>query len=529
MAEILTIKKLIERINGGDIRIPAFQRNYVWEPDQVAFLLDSIYKGYPIGTVFLWRTEQQLNYEKNLGRYTLPKPKKSYPVNYVLDGQQRITSLFSVFQKELHPNPNDKEWVNIYFDMKADGARQDSYFIPLHPEDIISGRHFDVSTIFDPREFRNATKTLTNIEEDLILKLQEKFQSYFIPNEVFESNEKADVAIVFERINRAGTPLDAFELLAAWSWSEEFSLIDKFEELGVTIEQHGYASLSKNKEMQLKICSAATKGVTTPKAIFEMTGQSVREEFSEISAGIIGAIDFLTRELNTHSFELLPFPSMLIPLSVFFKSNKKDGHKYNAAQGNELKAWFWRTVFSRRYASDVNGKQEKDIAEMLKLKDDPTYKLPGVPLPVSIDFTDSTFNVQSVNTKVLIAMLANCQPKSLLSGASVDLKSALKAANKNEFHHIFPKKHLESLKVDAKKINCLANFCFLSRGDNITIKDKAPAIYNRMLNTSLRDGILKASAIPTDFDKLSYDVFITERKKLLNQIAFNLQSKYSPF
>ena len=259
MAEILTIKKLIERINGGDIRIPAFQRNYVWEPDQVAFLLDSIYKGYPIGTVFLWRTEQQLNYEKNLGRYTLPKPKKSYPVNYVLDGQQRITSLFSVFQKELHPNPNDKEWVNIYFDMKADGARQDSYFIPLHPEDIISGRHFDVSTIFDPREFRNATKTLTNIEEDLILKLQEKFQSYFIPNEVFESNEKADVAIVFERINRAGTPLDAFELLAAWSWSEEFSLIDKFEELGVTIEQHGYASLSKNKEMQLSypLCSAS--------------------------------------------------------------------------------------------------------------------------------------------------------------------------------------------------------------------------------------------------------------------------------
>ncbi|MGY2924223.1 hypothetical protein ACVWYW_001154 [Ewingella americana] len=399
MSEILTIKKLIDRINGGDIRIPAFQRNYVWEPDQVAFLLDSIYKGYPIGTVFLWRTEQQLSYEKNLGRYTLPKPKKSYPVNYVLDGQQRITSLFSVFQKELVPNPNDKEWVNIYFDMKADGARQDSYFVPLHADDIIHGRHFDVSTLFDPREFRDATKNLTNIEEDLILTLQEKFQSYFIPNEVFESNEKADVAIVFERINRAGTPLDAFELLAAWSWSEEFSLIDKFEDLGSIIEQHGYASLSKNKEMQLKICSAATKGVTTPKAIFEMTGQSVRDEFSEISSGILGAIDFLTRELHIHSFELLPFPSMLIPLSVFFKSEKKDGHKYNAAQGRELKSWFWRTIFTRRYASDVNGKQEKDIAEMLKLKKDPTYKLPGTPLPVSIDFSTSTFNVQTVVTR----------------------------------------------------------------------------------------------------------------------------------
>jgi uncharacterized protein with ParB-like and HNH nuclease domain len=64
MAETLTIAKAIERISSGDIRIPAFQRNFVWEPDQVAFLLDSIYKGFPIGTIILWKTDKRLNTEK---------------------------------------------------------------------------------------------------------------------------------------------------------------------------------------------------------------------------------------------------------------------------------------------------------------------------------------------------------------------------------------------------------------------------------------------------------------------------------
>ena len=94
MSESLTIRRIIDRVS-------AFQREYVWTPDQVAFLLDSLFKGFPIGTVFLWKTDERLKIERKLGRYSLPEPKKDYPVNYVLDGQQRLTSLFSVFQTEL--------------------------------------------------------------------------------------------------------------------------------------------------------------------------------------------------------------------------------------------------------------------------------------------------------------------------------------------------------------------------------------------------------------------------------------------
>lgn len=148
MAEPLSIRRLIDRITHGDIRIPAFQRNFVWEPEQVSFLLDSIYKGFPIETVILWRTDTRLSSEKNLGSFQLPEPAKDYPVNYVLDGQQRLTSLFSTFQSELTAQNGD--WIDVYFDISAEESVQESLFVTLLKEDVDLDRHFPVKTIFDP-------------------------------------------------------------------------------------------------------------------------------------------------------------------------------------------------------------------------------------------------------------------------------------------------------------------------------------------------------------------------------------------
>ena len=372
MSESITIRKLIERISSGDIRIPAFQRDFVWEPDQISFLLDSIYKEFPIGTVILWKTDNRLNTEKKLGFFELPDPQKDYPVNYVLDGQQRLTSLFSVFQTDLKPTSN--EWVDIYFDMVAEENIQESLFLALDESEVDPERHFPIKTLFDSVAYRKATN---NLSDKLIVKvdaLQDKFKTYHIPNVTFETDDRNKVAIVFERINRAGTELNIFELLAAWSWSDQFDLVEKFENLQEGIVDHGFEEFCNDRDLQLRICAGIITGETTPRNILELQGEEIRNRFDEIERGILGALDFLKRELNVKHYKMIPFPGLLVPLSAFFATNKVEGFSYSSKQKTVILKWFWRTIFTRRFSAGVNERQAADIISMLGLKEDEDYK-----------------------------------------------------------------------------------------------------------------------------------------------------------
>ena len=92
----LKYSDLINEIEKGRIKIPQFQRDFVWGKKNVADLIDSIIKGYPIGTFILWKTKEELRSVRNIGNLSLPMTPKGDFVQYVLDGQQRMTSIFTV-------------------------------------------------------------------------------------------------------------------------------------------------------------------------------------------------------------------------------------------------------------------------------------------------------------------------------------------------------------------------------------------------------------------------------------------------
>lgn len=522
MSEPITIRKLIDRISSGDIRIPAFQRNYVWEPDQVSFLLDSIYKEFPIGTVILWKTDNRLNSEKKLGFFELPNPQKDYPVNYVLDGQQRLTSLFSVFQTELEPVSD--EWVDIYFDMLAEENIQESLFLALDDSEVDTNRHFPIKTLFDSVAYRKATGDLPDALIIKVDELQDKFKSYLVPNETFETDDRNKVAIVFERINRAGTELNIFELLSAWSWSDQFDLVDKFEILQENIIDHGFEDFCKDRDLQLKICAGVISGKTTPKSIMDLKGDEIRDRFDEIERGILGALDFLKREVNVKHYKMIPFPAMLVPLSTFFATNKVEGISYSSKQKKIILKWFWRALLSRRFTSDVNERQSIDIVSMLGLKENENYDFRFPKDEIRFDFSKSNFSSGNANSKVLILILNSVIPYSLLSGAKIDLNKVLKKASKHEYHHIFPKKYLENLGKTRIEINALANICFLTRADNNTIKDAAPSSYEKKIDLSRKSEYLASALIPNNFGGLDYEKFIKERTQLLEQKSRELMA-----
>lgn len=88
------VSRLVTRIEQGDIKLPVFQRKFVWKPAQILELLDSIYRGYPIGSLLFWLSSEPLATERDLGDFNLPPTPDKYPRNYVLDGQQRLATIY---------------------------------------------------------------------------------------------------------------------------------------------------------------------------------------------------------------------------------------------------------------------------------------------------------------------------------------------------------------------------------------------------------------------------------------------------
>jgi len=207
VAEPLHIRKIMEELVAGRMRVPNFQRGFVWNPERVSYLMDSIYKGYPFGSILLWRTKQELAHERDLGPFKLPHNDPSYPTDYILDGQQRITSIFGVFQTDIQLDKRPL-WASIYYDLLTPENAQDSSFMALQDDEVDKSRHFPISCLFDPVAYRKETDGYSEDMIQRIDKLQARFKEALIPVQTITTEDKTAVAIVFERVNQRGVELD---------------------------------------------------------------------------------------------------------------------------------------------------------------------------------------------------------------------------------------------------------------------------------------------------------------------------------
>lgn len=520
----VAIRTAIERILSGSIRIPAFQRGFVWTTDNISFLMDSIYRNYPIGNILLWRTRESLEKERDLGPFSLPKPEKEYPVDYVLDGQQRLTSIFSVFQTSLTAN-SSTEAFDIYFDLQAPEGALEDQFVSIFEPGSDTSRYFPLRAIFDTARFFEIANGLSAENKNKVVELQRRFQEFQLNLDVIEFDNKDEIAIIFERVNRAGIRLDAFQLLSAWTWSSEFDLNESISELASELEPFGFYDLSSDPNLMMKCFAAVVKGNAQLKDVVSLHGPTVRDRFDEIKRGILGAIDFLKKELLIESLSLMPYPAMLVPLSAFFATSAASGVHPNDKQREAITRWYWRSCLSRRYSSGVGRAHAADIALMHSLKSGHEPEILKSVRPIDPGFfIENRFAIGNVNSKILINLLSQKKPVSLLSGAKIDLSAVLQKGNKNEFHHIFPRAHLKKTGHENDKINAIANICFLSKSDNNRIKDKEPGTYVSMMTQGKKDNILKTNLIPTDFSSLSYDDFLRERSFLIATFANSLAS-----
>jgi hypothetical protein len=523
----LTIRKVLDEVVAGRIRVPAFQRGFVWDADRVAYLMDSLYKRYPFGSVLLWRTKTTLRVERQLGPYQLPERDPELPIDYVLDGQQRLTSIFGVFQNEIEPNEADTELLarfRIYFDFRANPDAQESQFVPVSDGEADPERYFPLRTLFDSVEYRRATEVFaTNAPLlRLIDDMQTRFKEATIPVQAFETDDRARVAIVFERVNRLGVELDTFQLLTAWTWSEDFDLQEQFEDLTSTLEPFGFQAVGEDTNLLLRCCAAIVAGDAAPDALIDLSGTAVRARFPEIRNGILGAIDFVRANFNVQALKNLPFSTLLVPLSVFFAVQDGAEAHCNDAQRHEIVRWFWRACFSRRYSSAVLRSLKTDIEEMARLREAGVSELGNFQVVVTPEFfLDNTFSIRSVDTRTFVLMLALERPLSFVSGAPVSLAEVLKDYNRTEFHHLYPQSYLRGEGYGAADIGRLVNFAFISSHDNKHLGGAAPSVYRNRMPGNAKT-ILRHSLCPDSLFQDDYGTFRDERAKWLKEVANHL-------
>ena len=514
VSEPLPLRKVIDRINDGSIRIPGFQRTYVWEPDRAALLMDSIHKGYPFGSVLLWRTRTELKTEKKVAGLELPPPEKDYPIDYVLDGQQRLTSIFATFQTTLTGEIDPEIWLPIYYDFTAQEDAQESRFVALQPSEVDASRHFPLSSFFDAVGFSRAVAGLTEVQNVEIVSVQERFKESLIPAETFETEDRTRVAIVFERVNRMGVELDMFELLTAWTWSEDFDLQVRFKELSAEFAEFGFGDVGADNDLMLRCCAAILKGDPSPVSMIDINGAEVRQQFEVVEKALRLAIDFLRRSLHVRHVRFLPYNAQLIPLAAYF--SERQSELVSADDTATLLRWFWRGALAHRYSGNPGRNIKNDVQEAIKLRRGEASTLDEISGIVTRDFfLNHTFNARTVATKTHILLLASSSPRTFLSGQPVDLDNVLSEPNRKEYHHCVPRAWARDQMPDvpAPIVNSLSNFAIISRVDNRTISAKAPSEYLPLMGGDAEE--TKRRAFLPDSLWSNDEAFFAHRAELL--------------
>lgn len=219
--------------------------------------------------------------------------------------------------------------------------------------------------------------------------------------------------------------------------------------------------------------------------------------------------------------------NILVVLTSFLASDKNQPPPVPQNQNQVIQKWFWRSCFSRRYATGGAKATDLDIKEIINLKNNQISNLGEFEYSITEDyFLKNCLNMSAIATKTFILLLAQENPLDFIQGTKISLEKVLSIGNRKEFHHIYPKSYLEKInqRYTKEKINCLANFTILSRTDNNTIKNRPPSKYRTLMPNDSQEleQILKTHLCTMSMFNDDYDVFLESRTKLLLERAEKL-------
>lgn len=526
--------ELMINIENGVYQIPKFQRDFVWGKEQVAELLDSIIKGYPIGTFILWKTKDRLRSVKNIGGEIFKEPLEGDFVYYILDGQQRITSLYLAV-KGLTLN-NDKNYNELYVDLEEAKKWIEN---PEYDGEIVTSEKPNHDMFVTFYELINES-VLTiakkyNLEiAELVEKLKKMVENYEFSTIEIENQPLGRVTEIFTRINTAGKTLTLFEIMNAKIYQERngeviFDLDEKFNELIRCLENSGYETIAENKTIILQLISLILKQNAKRDAILSLPKEDFISIWDDAVKALKLAIDKLRTYFRIPVSKLLPYYVLLVPIAYFYYTN--NFKEPTTEQIKNIEIYFFRSAINQRFSSGVEYKLNNDIKIMDKIRQKEIINWnKELPLEYSKETLKSwlkeyPFSTSYAFDKSVLCIFAYFQPKRFKDNSIVILDNSwLSRSNSKNYHHFFPKAYLNK---KGKEANVLANITFVDDYLNKReIRSKSPSIYilrefaksNPHINETLKSHLID------DIDEFGvsnddYEIFLEKRtERIMEEI-----------
>ncbi|MFK4693535.1 GmrSD restriction endonuclease domain-containing protein [Streptomyces pristinaespiralis] len=512
------IASQIEDLLQGKVVIPSIQRDFVWMRPDVRDLFDSLYRGYPVGALLLWKTNLTVPFKTAA---VVQADKSAHQPLYLLDGQQRLTSLAWVYRPE---SKADGRLIDLRFDVRTEEF--------VNPS-AIQGK--------DPLLFRVSTLLQENVQYHEVLKaagidysapqfgawMQRLQKVHDIRKQeiaviTYESDDYEEVAELFARLNKGGRRLSKGDLVysaIAARWSDGLDTMDAFHQ---ELQDSNFAL---NREAVLRLTSLlAGTGAHHIKLIgADKDEAALKEAWHATERALRFAIDFLKGECAIPRSEVLSSPNVTIVPALLL--HHRDG-KLRPGEAQLLRRWVYTAMAFSHYSLQVEGKLDAE-ARLIKSREGEGLFAELIRRASGTRSRDSALHPRDLEQKysthpffklLYIAALRSTARDWATNIAISD--QPMNSGAKIEFHHVFPRARVQGTYAK-EEWNSLANLAFVTGQTNKMISSKLPAEYM----AGIAQERLAEQWVPGDPELRSLDRFpdfLAARRSLLANVLNEL-------
>ncbi len=541
------LSELLKAIRTGKTQLPEFQRSWVWNDTQIRKLIESITFGFPMGAAMFLENGGEAKFKSRpftgVELDTIVEPE-----NLVLDGQQRLTTLYqALMSKKPVETKTDKKKIErfYYLDIKKcldNSVDRLDAIISVGPdkkvkEDIgrtvtldlstqekeIENLMFPLNIIFNGNEFLDWGRKLIFLNDQEKYDIYKQFDNTIIETirkyelpviQLSKSTSKEAICQIFENVNTGGVPLTVFELVTASFAADGYNLREDWDNIKKQFKSKPNGELLNEIDGAFFL-QAITLLVTykknqegkgaiscKKKDILNLSLSNYKEERENLIEGFGRAINFLIHQ-GVYRSKDLPYSSQLIPLAVIYAYDKQHNNYLSLNPNLEkLRKWYWCGVFGEMYGGANETRYSLDVADLFEWFNN--NKTPDTVQKSNFQPT-RLLSLQTRNSaayKGVMALIQQDSPLDFMTGNKMDIASFLN--EETDIHHIFPQSYCISQKYPENKWNSVVNKTPIYASTNRSIGGRAPSEYiQTMRNKGLEESMIRSTI---ESHKVNYEM-----------------------